>query len=145
MPDANGMSPHSSGAPTRGLFGTTSLRASLALGILLDLGVGTCMMFRPAAFLALTAVPPELYDAMAFWVRYVAVFLFVLPAFYMLPVLDPFRYVGNVKGAVFGRSLGFMFYLMYCIFGGAHWVFLGVGFVNLALALYYAIALAHVK
>ena len=145
MPDATRPSLYYRGSQTRGLFGTTSLRASLALGSVLDLGVGTCMMFRPAAFLAFTAVPLELYDAMAFWVRYVAIFLFVLPAFYMLPVLDPFRYVGNVKGAVFGRSLGFMFYLMYCIFGGAHWVFLGVGFVNLALALYYAIALVHLK
>ena len=144
MADTTRTAPYSRGDQARGFFGTTSLRASLALGSVLDLGVGTWMMFRPEAFLALTAVPPELYDAMAFWVRYVAVFLFVLPPFYMLPVLDP-GYVGNVKGAVFGRSLGFMFYLMYCIFGGAHWAFLGVGVVNLALALHYAIALAHLK
>jgi hypothetical protein len=77
---------------------------------------------------------------MVFWPRYAGVFLFVLPAFYLLAALDPNRYRGNINGAVFGRLLGFVFYLTYWMFGADQRI-LYAALANLAFAAYYAIAL----
>jgi hypothetical protein len=128
----------------RGLLDTGSLRVALIVGSLVDLIVGAGMMFWPTQFLELSSMPEVLRDAPDFWPRYVAIFLFVLPWFYLLPALDLARYRGNVAGAVYGRSLGFVFYAMCFALGGGGRVFVVLGVVNLLFAVYYGLALGRI-
>src|SRR4051794_24781684 len=85
-------------------FGSSGLRIALVVGSIVDVVTGAGMMICPGQFLALVRMPPMLRAAPEFWPRYVAIFLFVLPWFYMVPALDPDlgRYRGNVLGAVYG-------------------------------------------
>jgi hypothetical protein len=126
----------------RGLFGSSGLRLALVLGSVLDFVVGLLMMASPETFLNLTHVSPDVGHVAVFWPRYVAVFLFVLPWFYMLPALEVSRYRGNIYGAVYGRFVGFVFYIVYYKrVVGVHPVFPAIGIVNLLFMVYYLLAL----
>lgn len=131
--------------PMRVFLGSTGLRWALVAGSIVDVVMGTGMMIWPKKFLEFAGMPEVLRDAPEFWPRYVAVFLFVLPWFYVLPAFDLSRYRGNIKGAVWGRSLGFAFYLSYYTFCGADRVFLVLGFLNLLFAVYYGMALGRLS
>jgi hypothetical protein len=143
MPHANSVTIDHFRPAMRGPFGTTALFWCLIAGAVVDVIGGLYLVLWTNNVLALTGVPEALYSQLAFWPRYVAVFLFVLPVFYSFAAFDPSRYVGNVWGAVFGRVLGASFYVMYWMVGGAAVLFLMAGLMNLAFALYYGLALAR--
>jgi hypothetical protein len=144
MPQASPITRRDLGwSPIRFIVRMVSLRRTLVLGSVFDVVAGSSMMVHPTYFLALTGVPDALAPAMVFWPRYAAVFLFVLPSFYMLAAFDPNRHRGNILGAVYGRLLGCVFYTAYWMAGGAHQVFLWAALVNLAFAVRYWIGLAR--
>jgi len=127
----------------RGVLGSRGLRTALIGGSLVDVVMGAGLMICPQALLEVVGMPETLRNVPDFWPRYVGVFLLVLPWFYLLPALTPARYRQNIGGAVYGRTLGCLFYLWCFASTGASWTFLVLSAVNLLFAVYYAAALAR--
>lgn len=112
------------------------LRRLLVAGVVVDLSGAAGLFLFP------TALTEQLGVAVDndFWPIYSAVFLVVVPLFYMIGAQDPARYLGNVGGAIVARFLGFLFYTGY--FFWPHEtpprpIFLGLGIMNLVFAVAY--------
>jgi hypothetical protein len=88
-----------------------ALRLFLLLGVLVDVTGAVAMRFLPRLLADWLGVPAPIDND--FWPRYSAVFLVVVPMFYLIAALDPARYLGNVGGAIVARFLGFTFYMRY--------------------------------
>jgi hypothetical protein len=116
-----------------------SLVVGLALGALVDLGGAIFLHCFPeftARKLGLPTPSSSPDQFLDFWARYASVFLFVLPAFYLLTAYNPTYYRGNVAVAVYARGLGFGFY-GYHWKSGRHHSFLWLALMNVAFAGFY--------
>lgn len=133
--------PNQDGTLMRSVFGSSALRAALVAGSLLDIVMGTGLIIDSTWLLEFVKMPKGLNDPTEFWPHYVAVFLLVLPWFYLLAARDLARYRGNIWGAVYGRLLGFGFYAICFARRGREGVFLGLAVMNVLFAIYYWLAL----
>jgi len=119
--------------PVRGL------RIALILGAAVDLSGAIPLLFFPAAVAAWLG--EGLRFSLDFWPMYASVFLFVLPAFYLMGAPDPARNIIIVVGAILGRLAGTAFYAACFFLLKKHVIFASLSLMNLAFALYYAGAL----
>ena len=79
---------------------------TMLAGALYDFAFALPIMLAPAslaASLGLAMPDQEIY------LRFIGVFLLGLPVFYLMPVLHPGRYFGNVVAAAFLRLMGGLF------------------------------------
>jgi hypothetical protein len=113
-----------------------ALRVSLWLGVFVDLAGAVAMRFLSRPLAEWLKVPVPIDDD--FWPRYSAVFLVVVPLFYVIAALNPTRYLGNVAGAVLARLLGFAFYFGYFLRHDARQIFLCLAAMNLVFAAVYS-------
>lgn len=109
-----------------------ALRISLAVGIAVDLLGAVGMRLMPGEIAGMLGVPAPIDND--FWPRYSAVFLVVVPIFYLIAALNPARYLANAAGAVAARLLGFIFYLTMFSRDDTRKAFLFLAIMNLALA-----------
>lgn len=107
------------------------LRISLAFGIAVDLLGAVAMRWLPGDVARMWGLSPVDND---FWPRYAAVFLVVVPMFYVIAWLNPGRYIANAAGAVVARILGFAFYFGYFLRHDTTKAFIYLAIMNLALA-----------
>jgi len=117
------------------------LRFGLVLGAMVDVFGGLPLMLAPAfmeRFLRLPVPPTQTHGNLQFWPAYAAVFLFVLPVFYVLTAANPQRYLGNVVVSCFGRTMGALFYATYYFQFNGHFPFVILSALNLGFAIYYA-------
>lgn len=85
------------------------LRVTMAAGSLYDLTFGLMILFAPhwgSWFLEIPLPSEQVY------LRFTGVFLLALALFYMLPVVHPGRYLGNVVVAIVARAAGAMFLII---------------------------------
>ena len=82
------------------------LRTSLIAGSLYDVVFAVFTLVVPRLGSALLGIP---LPAVEVYLRFTGVFLIILALFYMLPVLHPGRYLGNVSVAIVGRTAGSVF------------------------------------
>lgn len=112
-----------------------ALRISLVLGALVDISGGLALMFRPERTARWFGVPVE--GLLDFWPTYAAIFLFVLPLFYLVTALNPTRLLANVGVAIVGRALGATAYAVWWPRLGKPNALAGMVVLNVAFALYY--------
>jgi hypothetical protein len=113
-----------------------TLRLGLVLNALIDVVGAIAFRWAPDTVTQWLGVKPPQDE---FWARYAAVFLVVVPMFYLIAALNPLRYLGNVVGAIVARLLGFGFYFGYYLrVAEARKPFLSLAFMNLAFAVVFA-------
>lgn len=113
------------------------LAQSMALGAAYDLAFGILILLFPgrgADWFGLE-LPADLV-----YLRLNGVFLLMLAALYVLPALEPRRYVGVVVVAVAGRFLGFL-YLAGAWLGGRPAAFLALALGDLFFCLLHGLLL----
>jgi len=102
----------------------------MALGAAYDAAFAAAILLFPETASALLRIPlPP--DRVYF--RFLAVFLLMLAAMYLLPARDPRRYQGVVLVAASGRFVGFL-YLAWAWRAGAPAAFLGLAGADLLFA-----------
>ncbi len=116
-----------------------ALRISLVLGALVDIGGGIALLVEPERTARWFGVPVE--GHLIFWPTYAAIFLFVLPLFYLVTALNPTRLLANVGVAIVGRALGAAAYAIWWPTLGKPNALAGMVVLNLAFALYYYVVL----
>jgi hypothetical protein len=107
------------------------VRYTMLAGALYDLLFAVPMLAAPgwaAGILSLPMPDQEIY------LRFTAVFLFGLALFYLLPVLHPGRYLGNVAAAAALRAMGGVFMVAAVLAYDQPRPFLLLGAVDLAFA-----------
>ena len=110
------------------------LRFFLIAGAVVDLLGAIGFRFMPEQLASMMGVPVPNTD---FWPRYSAVFLFVLPFFYLIAAVNPARYLANAAAAVLARFAGFVFYLAMFLKYDSRKAFLVLASMNLAFAVIY--------
>jgi hypothetical protein len=114
------------------------LRTSMAAGALYDLTFAVVNLAAPQVgswFLEIPLPEQQVY------LRFTGVFLFVLALFYMLPVIHPGQYLGNVVAAIVARTAGAVFLIGAVIWFGEPVAFLALGVVDLLFALLHLVFL----
>ncbi|MBI3447990.1 MAG: hypothetical protein HY049_03595 [Acidobacteria bacterium] len=107
------------------------VRATMLAGALYDLFFAICILAAPAALagaLGLEMPQQQIY------LRFLGVFLAGVPAFYLMPVLHPGRYLGNVVAAALLRALGGVFLVVAVLGYGEPKAFLVLAAADLAFA-----------
>lgn len=82
------------------------LRVSLVAGSLYDAVFGVILLAAPGFGSWFLDIP---LPAQQVYLRFIGVFLFLLALLYMLPVIHPGAYLGNVVVAIVGRAAGAVF------------------------------------
>lgn len=82
------------------------LRVTMVAGSLYDMVFAIINIAAPGFGSWFLEVP---LPAEQFYLRFTGVFLFILALFYLLPVIHPGQYLGNVVVAIIGRGLGALF------------------------------------
>jgi len=111
--------------------GHRRMRISMAAGALYDLTFAVINLVFPQAgswFLEIPLPEQQVY------LRMTGVFLLVLALFYMLPVIHPGRYLGNVVVAILARTAGAIFLGAAALWFGQPVAFLALGVVDLVFA-----------
>jgi hypothetical protein len=114
------------------------LRTSMAAGALYDMTFAVVNLAVPQAgswFLEIPLPEQQVY------LRLTGVFLFVLALFYMLPVIHPGRYLGNVVVAIVARTAGAAFLIPAALWFGQPVAFLALGLVDLLFAVLHLVLL----
>ena len=114
---------------------------SMVLGAAYDMAFAVAILVLPEASSALLRIP---LPADRLYFRFIAVFLLMLAAMYLLPAREPRRYQGVVLVAVAGRFVGFV-YLAWAWSAGAPPGFLGLACGDLAFAALHAVLLASAR
>jgi hypothetical protein len=114
---------------------------SMALAAAYDAVFAAAILLFPQASSALLRIP---LPADPVYFRFVAVFLLILAALYLLPAREPRRYQGVVAVAAAGRFAGFL-YLGWAWSGGAPRAFLGLACADLLFALLHAALLGAAR
>ena len=104
---------------------------SMALGAAYDVAFAAAILLVPQASSAWLRIP---LPADPVYFRFIAVFLLILAALYLLPAREPRRYQGVVLVAACGRFAGFL-YLAWAWRSGAPRTFLGLACADLLFAL----------
>lgn len=116
------------------------LRVTMVAGSLYDMVFAIINTMAPGFgswFMEIPLPQDQLY------LRFTGVFLFMLALFYMLPVIHPGEYLGNVVVAIIGRGLGALFLFGAVLLFGYPKAFLLLGagdFLFSVLHLYYLAA-----
>ena len=114
---------------------------SMALGAAYDAAFAVAILLFPRSSSALLRIPlPP--DPVYF--RFIAVFLLMLAAMYLLPARQPRLYQGVVLVAAGGRFAGFL-YLAWAWRGGAPAAFLGLACADLLFAVLHAALLTAAR
>ena len=111
-----------------------ALRVSLVLGALVDLSGGIPLLVKPEMMSRMFGAPVD--GLLVFWPSYAAVFLFVLPMFYLISALNPTRSLANLAAVIAGRLLGVVAYAYWWTRLGHPLFVAGLFFVNLAFAVH---------
>ncbi|MGH9868909.1 MAG: hypothetical protein ACREAA_12185 [Candidatus Polarisedimenticolia bacterium] len=107
------------------------LRISMAAGALYDLTFAVVNLGFPQVGSMFLEIPlPE----QQVYLRMTGVFLLVLGLFYMLPVIHPGHYLGNVVVAILARTAGAIFLCAAALWFGQPVAFLALGVVDLVFA-----------
>jgi hypothetical protein len=107
------------------------LRSLMLAGAAYDVVFAIPILAAPAPLASLLGLPmPE----QEIYLRFTGVFLLGLALFYLMPVLHPGRYLGNVVAAAFLRSLGGCFLLGAVLLFEQPRPFLILGAADLAFA-----------
>jgi hypothetical protein len=114
------------------------LRVSLVAGSLYDAVFAIVNMIAPGLGSSLLGIP---LPQEQFYLRFTGVFLLMLAMFYMLPVIHPGRYLGNVVVAIIGRSAGAVFLFVAAIAFGYPSSFMILGAGDLLFAILHAVFL----
>ena len=118
--------------------GHRRLRVSMAAGSLYDLVFAVVNLAAPGFgswFLEIPLPADELY------LRVTGVFLLAMAMFYMLPVVYPGRYLGNVLVAIAARLCGAVFFIVAALAFGRPPGFLFLGLVDLLFAVIHVVFL----
>lgn len=117
----------------RALFETAHrrLRTSMAAGALYDLVFAVVNLAAPQWGSWLLEIP--LPDQQVY-LRLSGVFLFALALVYMLPVIHPGEYLGNVVVAIVARTAGAAFFIAAALWFGQPAAFLALGALDLLFA-----------
>jgi len=113
------------------------MRVSMVAGSLYDMVFAVINMMAPGFgswFMEIPLPDDQIY------LRFTGVFLFMLALFYLLPVIHPGAYLGNVVVAIIGRGLGALFLIGAVLFFGypKAFILLGAGdFLFSVFHLYY--------
>ena len=118
------------------------LRITLVAGSLYDATFAFINLAAPGFgswFLEIPLPQEQIY------LRLTGVFLLMAACFYMLPVIHPERYLGNVVVAILGRGMGAIFLIAAATAFGQHpaFIFLGAGDLVFALLHLYYLARAE--
>jgi len=118
------------------------LRITLIMASLYDLTFAVVNMATPewgSEFLEIPLPADQVY------LRFTGVFLLMAAMFYMLPVLHPGRYLGNVVVAIVGRTLGAVFLVTASLKFGHPFAFILLGAGDFAFALLHFFYLARAE
>ncbi len=118
--------------------GHRRLRVSMAAGSFYDLVFAVINLAAPGLgswFLEIPLPDDELY------LRVTGVFLLALALFYMLPVIYPGRYLGNVLVAIAARLGGAVFFIAAALAFGRPPAFLLLGLIDLLFAVMHVVFL----
>lgn len=113
----------------------------MALGGAYDVAFAAAILLFPEASSAWLSIP---LPADPIYFRFIAVFLLILAALYLLPAREPRRYQGVVLVAAAGRFAGFL-YLAWAWSGGAPRAFLVLACADLLFAVLHAVLLAAAR
>lgn len=114
------------------------LRTSMAAGALYDLTFAVVNLAAPQVgswFLEIPLPDQQVY------LRLSGVFLFVLALFYLLPVIHPGQYLGNVVVAIVARTAGAAFLIPAALWFGQPVAFLALGLVDFLFAVLHLVLL----
>src|SRR3954468_21849280 len=125
--------PEARDLPVRGL------RVGLIPGAIIDPSGAIPLLLFPSAVAAWLGEPVP--SALNFWPMYAAVFLFVLPVFFLPGAAAPARNIVIIVGAIIGRLAGALFYAVCFFLLTKPVIFASLSIANLLFALYYAGAL----
>jgi len=114
---------------------------SMALAAAYDAAFAAAILVFPRASSAFLVIP---LPADRVYFRFIAVFLLILAALYLLPAREPRRYQGVVLVAAAGRFAGFL-YLTWAWSAGAPAAFLGLACGDLVFAVLHAVLLASAR
>ena len=118
------------------------LRISLIAGSLYDLTFAVINMAAPGFGSFFFEIPlPE----QQVYLRFTGVFLIMMALFYMLPVIHPGQYFGNVVVAILGRGMGAVFLIAATTFYGQPRAFILLGLGDLVFAALHALFLAQAE
>lgn len=118
------------------------LRISLIAGSLYDLTFAFINLAAPAIGAAFFEIPlPE----QQVYLRFTGVFLIMLALFYMLPVIHPGRYLGNVVVAILGRGMGALFLIVAVTLYDQPRAFILLGMGDLVFAALHTVFLARAE
>src|SRR5262249_3447741 len=106
-----------------------ALRAIMAAGAIYDVAFALPILIAPEPLAGLLGLP---MPAQEIYLRFTAVFLFGLAVFYLMPVVHPGRYLGNVVAAAFLRLIGGIFLVAAVLAYGQPRPFLLLGASDLA-------------
>ena len=115
------------------------LRVSMQVGALYDLllGLSIVMILEP-----LSTILPIPYPAEPFYARVVGVLLVALAGFYAMTAAELDRHIRNVGAAVFARTFGGLYLLIYATLDASvSWFFIVFGTLDLIFALWHTILL----
>ena len=118
------------------------LRVSMAAGSLYDAIFAIINLFVPqwgAWFFEIQLPDQQVY------LRFTGVFLLILALFYMLPVIHPGSYLGNVVVAILGRTAGAVFLLAAALLFAQPRAFLVLGAADFAFAAIHAFYLSRAE
>jgi len=118
------------------------LRITLLMGSLYDITFAFINLAAPrwgSEFLEIPMPAEQVY------LRFTGVFLIMAALFYMLPVIHPGRYLGNVVVAIIGRTLGAVFLFAAALFFAypPAFILLGAGDLGFAVLHFYYLARAE--
>ena len=118
------------------------LRITLTMGSLYDLAFAFINLAAPrwgAEFFEIPMPAEQVY------LRFTGIFLIMAALFYMLPVIHPGRYLGNVVVAIIGRTLGALFLFAAALFFAypPAFILLGAGDLGFAVLHFYYLARAE--
>ena len=116
------------------------LRTSMAAGALYDLTFALVNLAAPQAgswFLEIPLPEQQVY------LRLTGLFLLVLALVYMLPVIHPGEYLGNVVVAIVARTAGAIFLIAAALWFAQPVAFLALGVVDLIFALLHLVFLSQ--
>jgi uncharacterized MnhB-related membrane protein len=113
----------------------------MALGAAYDAAFACAILLFPQAASARLRIP---LPADPIYFRFIAVFLLILAALYVLPAREPRRYQGVVAVAAAGRFAGFL-YLAWAWGDGAPATFLGLACADLLFAVLHGTLLVSAR
>jgi len=106
-----------------------AVRYTMLAGALYDLAVAVPLLAAPELLARILGTP---MPAEEIHLRFIGIFLIALAIFYLLPVIHPGRYLGNVAAAAAARTMGAVFLIAAVAGYGQPRAYLLLGAIDLA-------------